>query len=375
MSASPPTIFVSAGEPSGDAHAAHVVLALRRAVPGVLVEGVGGAHLAAAGVAPLRRIEGLTVMGFVEVVRKIPAHFRLLRAIRDRLARGDVKLVVLVDYPGFHQRVAAAAHALGVPVLYYIAPQAWAWREGRVRWLRALTTRVAVILPFEEEFFRAHGVPATFVGHPLLDQIPAVSDRPAAKAALGLDPSRPVLGVFPGSRQQEVARMWEAFRGTAERIVDRRPEVQVVVAATPAGRYPAPGILRLVHGQPEACLAASDAALCKSGTTTLQAALTGTPLVIAYRVHGLSFALGRRLVSHIRWIGLVNLVAGREVAPEFVQDRVRPDLMADALLPLLADGSPERTRQLADLAMVRGRLGEPGAAERVARMAQEILAS
>jgi lipid-A-disaccharide synthase len=368
------TIFVSAGEPSGDAHAAHVVAALRRAIPGIRVEGVGGAHLAAAGAELLGRIEGLTVMGFVEVVRKIPAHLRLLRAVRERLARGDVKLVVLVDYPGFHHRVAVAAHALGVPVLYYVAPQAWAWRKGRVRWLRKLTTRVAVILPFEEEFFRAHGVPATFVGHPLLDQVPAVADRRAAKAALGLDPSRPVLGVFPGSRQQEVRRMWEAFRGTAERVLDRRPEVQVVVAATPAGHYPEPGALRLVYGQPVDCLAASDAALCKSGTTTLQAALTDTPLVIAYSVHRLSYEIGRRL-ARVRWLGLVNLVADREIAPEFVQDRVRPDLMADALLPLLAEGSAERTRQLEDLALVRSRLGEPGASERVARMAQEILAS
>jgi lipid-A-disaccharide synthase len=350
-----------------------VVAALRRLVPGVRVIGVGGSHLAAEGVELLARIEGLTVMGFVEVVRKIPAHLRLLRAIRQRLARGDVALVILVDYPGFHHRVAAAAHALGVPVLYYIAPQAWAWKEGRVRWLRALAARVAVILPFEEPFFRKHGVPATFVGHPLLDQMPVVPDRPAAKVRLDLDPARPVLGVFPGSRQQEVGRLWETFRATAELVRSRRPEVQVVVAATPAGAYPDPGALRLVYGQPEACLAASDAALCKSGTTTLQAALSDTPLVIAYAVNRLSYEIGRR-VARVPWLGLVNLVAGREVVPEFVQQRVRPGPMADVLLALLEEGGAVRTRQLADLAEVRGRLGAPGAAERVAGMAREMLA-
>lgn len=367
-----PTVFVSAGEPSGDAHAAAFAVALRRAVPGVRLEGVGGPRLAEAGVELMARIEDLTVMGFVEVLRKVPAHLRLLRSIRARLARGDVRLVVLVDYPGFHLRVADAARRAGVPVLYYVAPALWAWGEWRIQRMRRSIARLAVILPFEEDFFGSRGVGATFVGHPLLDRPPLTADRAALKRELGLDPSRPVLCVFPGSRRQEVQRLWGHFRETARLVRRARPEVQVVVAATPGGAYPEAGDLRLVFGRPETCLGAADAALCKSGTTTLEAALADTPMVIAYRVHPVSYRLARFLAK-VRWIGLVNLVAGREVSPEFIQQRARADLLAEALLPLLADGSAARSRQLEGLREVRARLGSPGAAARVAAVARSLL--
>lgn len=367
-----PTVFVSAGEPSGDAHAAAFAVALRQAVPGVRLEGVGGPRLSEVGVELMARIEDLTVMGFVEVLRKVPAHLRLLRSIRIRLARGDVRLVVLVDYPGFHLRVADAARRAGVPVLYYIAPALWAWGEGRIQRIRRSVARLAVILPFEEDFFGSRGVRATFVGHPLLDRPPLNPDRAELKRELGLDPSRPVLCVFPGSRRQEVLRLWGRFRETVRLVRRARPEVQVVVAATPGGAYPDPGDLHLVFGRPETCLGAADAALCKSGTTTLEAALADTPMVIAYRVHPVSYRLARFLAK-VRWIGLVNLVAGREVSPEFIQQRARADLLAEALLPLLAVGDATRSRQLEGLREVRARLGAPGAAARVAAIARSLL--
>jgi lipid-A-disaccharide synthase len=367
-----PTVFVSAGEPSGDAHAAAFAVALRQAVPGVRLEGVGGPRLSEVGVELMARIEDLTVMGFVEVLRKGPAHLRLLRSIRARLARGDVRLVALVDYPGFHLRVADAAQRAGVPVLYYVAPALWAWGEGRIQRMRRSIARLAVILPFEEDFFGSRGVRATFVGHPLLDRPPLNPDRAELKRELGLDPSRPVLCVFPGSRRQEVQRLWGHFRETARLVRQARPEVQVVVAATSGGAYPEPGDLHLVFGRPETCLGAADAALCKSGTTTLEAALADTPMVIAYRVHPVSYGLARFLAK-VQWIGLVNLVAGREVSPEFIQRRARADLLAEALLPLLADGSAARSRQLEGLREVRARLGTPGAAARVAAIARSLL--
>ena len=373
MSATPPTVFVSAGEPSGDAHAAAFVSALRAAVPGVRVEGLGGPRLAEAGAELMARIEDLTVMGFVEVVAKVPAHARLLRAMRARFARGDIALVVLVDYPGFHLHVAEAARRAGIPVLYYIAPQMWAWAEYRVRKLRDRVSHLAVILPFEEAFFRGHGVTATFVGHPLLDRAPASPERAAAaRLALGLDPHRPVLSLFPGSRSQELRRIWPVFRETAERVRRLRPDVQIVVAGMVAGAYPEAGGIRVETERAADCMAAADAALCKSGTTTLEAAIAGTPSVIAYRVHPLSYLLARMLTT-IRWIGLVNLVAERLVVPEFVQGDARPDRLAAALLPLLEAGSPERERQLEGLREVRRRLGEPGASARAARIACTLM--
>ncbi len=365
---------MSAGEPSGDAHAAALVEALRSRRPDLTIEGVGGPRLAAAGARLLARIEGLTAIGFVEVLGKIPAHLRLERAIARRLARGDVKLVVLVDYPGFHLRIAALARRMGVPVFYYIAPQLWAWHESRVRKLARDVTKLGVILPFEEAFFRARGVDATFVGHPLLDRTPPAGGRDGARAALGLDPVRPVLGLFPGSRPQEVARLWPLFRAAAANVASRVPGVQVICAAASGARYPDPGQVRLVSDRPPECFAAAGAALCKSGTTTLEAALAGAPQVIAYRMNALSFQMARRLVT-VPHIGLVNLVAERRVAPEFVQGAATPPALADALVPLLAEASAERQAQLEGIAEVRRRLGGGGAAERAAAIAAELAAA
>jgi len=367
-------IFVSAGEPSGDAHAAALVRALRASDPSLIVEGVGGPELAAAGAELVARIEDLTVIGFVEVLKKVPAHWRLLHTIRRRLASGEIALIILVDYPGFHLRVASAARALGVPVLYYIAPQLWAWHESRVKRLARDVARLAVILPFEERFFRDRGVNATFVGHPLLDRAPVPGGPEERKAALGLDPRRPVLGLFPGSRAQETARLWPVFRDAAVRVSTQRPEVQCLVAASAAGRYPDPGPVRVIEGRPADCFAAADAALSKSGTTTLEAAIADTPQVIAYRMNALSYHLARRLVR-VPWIGLVNLVADRQVAPELVQAAVTPAALATAVLPLLDPDSPERRAQLEGCVEVRARLGGHGAAERAAAIARDLLAA
>lgn len=366
----PPRIYLSAGEPSGDAHAAAVARALRRRFPAVDLEAFGGPKLEGAGARVLDRMEGMSVVGFVEAIGKIPAHLALLRRVEAALRAARYDLVVLVDYPGYHLRVAQAAHRLGVPVLYYIAPQMWAWGTYRVPRLRAVN-RLAVILPFEEQFFNERGVPAKFVGHPLRDR-PPLPSRADARRDLGLDPARPVLGLFPGSRAIEVTRHWGAFREVAGLLRTGRPDLQVIAAGSPNGQYPDPGDILVHRGDPALVFAAADAGLCKSGTTTLEAALADLPMVITYRLNPLSYWIARRLTK-VEWAGLVNLVAGREVCPELLQQHGTPRALADALRPLLDRASPEARAQRAALALVRDKLGAPGAADRVAALAAELL--
>jgi len=371
LSPRPPRVYISAGEPSGDAHAAPVAAALRRRLPGVELEAFGGPLLERAGALVLDRMEAFSVVGFVEALAKIPAHYRLLGRVRAAFRAKRYDLVILVDYPGYHLRAAAAAAAAGIPVLYYIAPQMWAWGVGRVRKLAAVR-QLAVILPFEEPFFRERGIPATFVGHPLKDR-PAPPPRAAARRALGLDPSRPTLGLFPGSRAQEVARHWGVFRAAAARVAAARPDVQVVVAGAPGASYPDPGAIRVHAGDPLPVFAAADAGICKSGTTTLEAAMADLPMVITYRLHPVSSFIAFR-VLRVPWVGLVNLVAGYEVAPELLQRRATPAALADAALPLLDAGAAATRRQREGLSLVRDRLGAPGAADRVAELAAGLLA-
>jgi lipid-A-disaccharide synthase len=358
-----------AGEASGDLHASGVAEELRRSAPELPLLGIGGSRMERAGVSLLEHTDRLAVMGFSEVVKHIPKHYRLLAELRSRLRSGRVGLVMLVDYPGFNMKVAAAAHEAGVPVLYYITPQVWAWGEGRLAKMERIVTKAAVILPFEEELLSAHGIDATFVGHPLLDRaaehMPA---RAAARAQLGLPEAAPVLALFPGSRAQEIARHLDSFVATARELERRIAGLQVIVSVAPgitvdAARCP----YRLVHAASFTVWRAADAALSKSGTSTLEAAVAGCPLVVAYRTGALNYAIARRVVR-IPHIGLVNVVAGREVAPEFIQHELRPERVADALEPLLARGSAERETMLDGLAEVRSRLGDPGAAARVAKL-------
>ena len=369
-----PTIFISAGEESGDLHGAALARALRERFPSARLIGLGGARMEREGVELLARLEQLAVMGFVEVIRHLPFFRDLTRRVHAALERERVELVIPIDYPGFNLRLARHARGRGTPVLYYIAPQVWAWHKSRVRDLARDADEVAVVLPFEEAFLRQAGVNARFVGHPLLDRAAPELPRDAWARGNGLDPARPILGLFPGSRAQEVRRHLELFSHAAALIAERNPHVQPVIG-TPRGigrevydgaRWP------LVESTGGMLLQYATAALVKSGTTTLEAGIAATPMVVVYRMAPLSYALARRVVK-VPHIALANLIAERRVAPEFVQDAATPRTVADALLPLLDERSPQRREMVEGLSAIRGKLGGSGASARVAKMAEELL--
>lgn len=367
-------VLIVAAEASADLHGSSFVRALRARRPDVHVVGIGGTHLAAEQVDIIERTETFAVMGFVQPVLHAPRHAAVRRDLRRRIESGAVGLVVLLDYPGFNMKIARIAHDAGVPVLYYITPQVWAWGIGRLAEFARNVTRAACILPFEESLLRQHGVDATFVGHPLLDRIAALPLREQARTELGLAQDARVLALFPGSRAQEIARIMQTAVATAELLRTRVPELRVIVSVAPTvdirdGDVPFP----LVRSASFAALRAADAALCKSGTTTLEAALAGCPLVVVYKTDWLTFAIARRVVKIPR-IGLVNVVADRAVAPELVQDAFTATAAADLLGPLLDWASPERVAMVGELARVRSMLGTPGAADRVAAMADAMLA-
>jgi lipid-A-disaccharide synthase len=380
-------IVLVAGEPSGDRHAARLATALlaEPALAGVTLCGVAGPLMRAAGVEPIARMEDVSVVGFTEVLGRLPALLSVRHAIERAIADPRTALFLPVDFPGMNLPLCRVARRRRVPVLYYIAPQAWAWGRGRVRALARDVDRLAVILPFEEEFFRGEGVAATHVGHPLVESLAPEQSRADFLAGLGLAEGEPYLALLPGSRDQEVARLGPPLLGALTALRRERPGVRAIVAAaSPAHRLrleamippelAAAGAVLVVDGRTRETLAYARAAVVASGTATLECAALGTPLVIVYRMAGVSYGIARRLVRLPRArFGLANIVAGGDVAPELLQAAVTPSAIAGALKPLWDEG-PERVRALERLATVRGRLGGPGASTRTAALAAELVA-
>lgn len=370
-------ILISAGEASGDIHAAAVTAALKRIDSTTEVFGMGGDELRAAGGEVLFDIKDHGVMGFVEVIKKLPDLFKLRREFARVMDERKPDCLVVVDYPGFNMKLAKLAHDKGIPVVSYIAPSAWAWNKGRAKNVAKIVDKVACIFPFEYDVYKEAGAPVEFVGHPLVDIVHPTMERAEAEAWVGKVPGRPLVLLMPGSRLMEIERMLDVILEGAKLLKKQMPEVQFAMPRAGTipiemlqGKIKASGLdVKITEGHNYDLFSVADLALATSGTVTLEAAMCGLPSVILYRTSAITAFIARRVIN-IPNIGLPNIVAGRQILPELLQEELTPAKLAATAVELLA---PEHRPQLeANLAYMKERLGEPGAVNRVAQLILRI---
>lgn len=369
-------VLIIAGEVSGDRHAADLIRELRHLRPDFQFLGIGGDRMREEGVELLFHVSQMAMVGFTEIVRHLP-FIRRVRKTIDGILRKGVSAVILVDYPGFNLQIARMAAKRGLPVIYYISPQLWAWGEGRVEKMRRYVNLLLVIFEFERQFYRKHGIEAHFVGHPLVDQIHVDQSEEEFRRAHKLPADRPILGLFPGSREMEVRKLLPVMANVARQAVARHGCLPVIAAADqlPPSVYESclqgRGGIPILRSQTHPLMKYSRAAMVASGTATLELGYLQTPMVVLYSVSPLSYTIGRRLIR-IDTIAMANIVLQKKVVPEFIQKQVTVKEVGNAVDKLLGDeGYHQSIKQ--ELARIPLILGEAGASARAARRVVEFL--
>jgi len=380
-------MFIVAGDPSGDLHGANLVNALKEMSSQIEIYGLGGERMEKAGVVLLDKLTDLAIVGFSEAIINIVALRRIYRKAKEFLRNEKPDIIVLIDYPGFNLRLASLAKRLKIPLIYYIGPQIWAWRRGRIKDIAELVNKMLVIFPFEEETYREAGVDVSFVGHPLLDTIQPTKSKEEVYLKYGLDPDFPIIGLMPGSRKQEIERLLSIMLEASRKIAkNRKAQFVLPLASNIPMSYIKERItefekdrLNRTKESPLPILVVRDEdynirrvmtlALVASGTATLENACLGIPMIIIYKVSFFSYLLARLLIR-IPIIGLANIVAGKRVVPEFIQRKARSEDIAKVACHWLSNpGIMKEIKK--ELEKVRERLGTPGASKRVAKIILE----
>ena len=371
--------MIVAGEASGDLHGSRLVQEALRLDPELKFFGIGGSQMRDVGVDTLVDSREMAVVGLVEVLAHFDVIYRAFTTLRKIIRTEPPDLLILIDYPDFNLRLAKVAKRAGVKVLYYISPQVWAWRVGRVKKIARLVDRMAVVFPFEVPFYEREGVPVMFVGHPLVDTVRPTMERPTAQACFGLDLERTTVGLFPGSRRSEIKELLPTILDSAKLLKERFAALQFILplASSLEQADIAPYLdgcgldIQVVSGQGYDVMQVCDAIITVSGTVTLEIALMGVPMVIIYRVSPLTYQIGKRLIK-VDHIGICNIVAGERVVQELIQHEAEPEKIAAEIGRILTD-KEYATVMITKLRGVREKLGSGGASQRVARLALEIL--
>jgi lipid-A-disaccharide synthase len=372
-------VMIMTGEASGDMHGANLVRELRKRDPSIILYGVGSKNMREAGVRMLADASEISVVGIAEALTHLGAIYRVMSRLKKFLKQERPDLLILIDFPDFNIRLGKTAKKLGIPILYYISPQVWAWRKWRIKTIADLVKAMIVVLPFEVDIYKKAGVNVKYVGHPLTDVVQSPYSQAEARQRLGLAPGKRTIALLPGSRTKEISYLLPNMLGAATILKKRFEDLQFVLPVAPTlsetfvRSFMEEGevAVKVVNGGVYDALRASDAAIVTSGTATLESGLMAVPMVIVYRVSTLTYIIGRMLID-VKHIGLVNIVAGERVVPELVQRESTPENIAEAIVRILDDAAySQRIRR--QLNGIREQLGESGANSRIASVVLEFL--